>query len=291
MSELQSEYKPPYMPFYVRAFYGDFRVRTMTPRQRAMYRSLLDYGWTALRPCYIPNDQGQLWLMADADSLEQWERDKGPVLRMFTLTDDGEFYCKSRQLEEYAKITEQHRACSEAGKRSGQARRAQGTSVESEEGRSKVVQASLERPTNNQNQNQNQNHKDLSSKPNGFDETDRPVSIEHPATKLEEHLAVVNEVFAYYLEQTGRSAKLYSLTPLRKQKGLARVRECLKRTGDDLDKAKALLLCCVDQLCASDWHMGRDPKTGGARYLEWEKHLFPDVQKLEWWWDRARGQQ
>src|SRR5947209_17370410 len=101
---IQTSYKPPFMPFYVRDFYGDFRVRIMTPRQRAMYRSLLDNAWMALIPCHVPNDPEQLWLMADADSPEQWQRDKEPVMRMFNLTDDGKFYFKNRQIEEYDHI-------------------------------------------------------------------------------------------------------------------------------------------------------------------------------------------
>src|SRR5438309_8227955 len=109
----ETAYKPPYMPFYVRDFYGDFRVRTMTPRQRAMYRSLLDNAWMALRPCYIPNDSEQLWLMADADSMQQWEENSGPVLRMFNVSEDGAFYFKNRQLQEYDRIVQQHLACSE----------------------------------------------------------------------------------------------------------------------------------------------------------------------------------
>lgn len=218
-------------------------------------------------------------MMADADSREQWERDKGPVLRMLTLSEDEQFLYKNRQLEEYTRATAQHRFFSEAGKRSGEVRRRK-----TSERRSNKVQTMLERGSNNQNQNQNQKDQDLLSKPDGLDGAEEGDSTPDEAQR--KRLRVVQEVFAYFIEQTGRTAKLYTLTPLRRQKGLARLKDCLKRTGGDLERAKQLLRMCVDELAASDWHMGRDPKTGGKKYAEWEHHLFPSTEKLETWWNR-----
>jgi hypothetical protein len=97
-----------------------------------------------------------------------------------------------------------------------------------------------------------------------------------------EHNAL-DQIFGYYLERTARKASAYTLTAGRKQKGLARLRECLGRSGGDLPAAVAMMKAAVDGICKSDWHMGRDPKTNGKRYVEWESHLFDSVESLERW--------
>jgi hypothetical protein len=98
--------------------------------------------------------------------------------------------------------------------------------------------------------------------------------------------AAFEGVWGYYLEKVGRNPKTYSLTPLRRRKGLARLEECLKKTRGDVNRAIALMKLCVDALVASDWHMGRDPKTNGSRYCEWEDHLFGSYEQMEKWWNR-----
>ena len=99
----------------------------------------------------------------------------------------------------------------------------------------------------------------------------------------------LQEVFAYYLDRTGRKPSAYTLTPARKQKGLARLRECISRSQGDLPSAVAMLKMAIDGICKSDWHMGRDPKTGGKRYVEWESHLFGSVENLEKWIEASDG--
>jgi hypothetical protein len=42
----------------------------------------------------------------------------------------------------------------------------------------------------------------------------------------------------------------------------------------------------VDALADSDWHMGRDLKTNGKKYCEWEDHLFKSYEQMEKWWNR-----
>jgi len=41
----------------------------------------------------------------------------------------------------------------------------------------------------------------------------------------------------------------------------------------------------VDGLVTSDFHMGRDPKTAGRKYCEWEEHLFGSYERMERWWN------
>jgi hypothetical protein len=110
--------------------------------------------------------------------------------------------------------------------------------------------------------------KTISSNPDGFDQT-------------------VRAIFDYYLERTERNPKTYELTDARKKKAMTRLKECVQKTGGDLEKAKELMKLAIDGLVASDWHMGRDPKTGGKRYCEWDDHLFTSFEKMERWWNKV----
>lgn len=124
----------------------------------------------------------------------------------------------------------------------------------------------------NQEQEQKQEQdKEISSKPDGF------------------HDAVL-EIFTYYIERTDRNPKTYELTPARKRKAVLRLRECLKKTGGDLENATALMKLAIDGLVASDFHMGRDPKTNGQRYCEFEKHLFGSAEQMQRWWNAVPSQ-
>jgi hypothetical protein len=98
----------------------------------------------------------------------------------------------------------------------------------------------------------------------------------------------VREVFTCYLQKTARNQALYELTPKRMDKGLSRLRECLKKSVDEeLPSAVAMMKLALDAMVRSDWHMGRDPKTQGKKYCEWDAHLFPSYEKMEGWWSRG----
>ena len=119
----------------------------------------------------------------------------------------------------------------------------------------------------NQEQEQEQEQeKTISSNPSGFDHA-------------------LQEIFGYYLERIERNPKTYDFTSIRKQKGASRLKECLRKTGGDRERAKTLMKLAVDGLVASDFHMGRDPKTQGKRYCEWDKHLFNNFEQMERWWN------
>lgn len=111
-------------------------------------------------------------------------------------------------------------------------------------------------------------NKTLSLNPGGFDDT-------------------LTEIFSYYLEKTSRNSKTYSFTHLRGERGRRRLNECLQKTGGNLENAVALMKLAIDGLFASDWHMGRDPKTNGKRYCEWEKHLFSSYEQMESRWNNV----
>ena len=99
------------------------------------------------------------------------------------------------------------------------------------------------------------------------------------------HREAVIRVFEHYLGATGRSATVYSLTDTRRRQGEKRLQECLKKTGGDIEKAVELMVIAIDALSKSDFHMGRDKKTNGKRYCEWE-HVFRSYEQMEKWWNQ-----
>lgn len=106
-----------------------------------------------------------------------------------------------------------------------------------------------------------------------------------------EKLVAVKRVFAYYLEKTGRSPVLYSFTELRRQKGMSRMDEALRKARGSLPDAETLLAAAVDALLADDWNMGRDPRSNGKKYIEWDKNLFNDAGQLDRWLTKAAEQE
>lgn len=119
----------------------------------------------------------------------------------------------------------------------------------------------------------------LSSKPPD-PEPEPPPEKNHAKTAEK---AALERLWNRYLQATDRDSRLLTFSPLRQRKGLARLRECLEKTGGDLAAAEALMELAIERIAASDWHMGRKPETGGKRYCEWEDHLFPSAEKLEKW--------
>jgi hypothetical protein len=97
----------------------------------------------------------------------------------------------------------------------------------------------------------------------------------------------VRGVWDFYIERLGKNPKLLAFTPLRQQKGLARLREGLTKTGRNLEKAAELMRLVVTSVAESAWHMGENPSK--KRYDSWEDNLFKSQEQFEKWLERANG--
>jgi hypothetical protein len=104
-----------------------------------------------------------------------------------------------------------------------------------------------------------------------------------PQTALESE--AVTRVWDYYLEKFGKNSKLLSFTAARKQKGAARLRECLKKTGGNVEKAEELMRVALDALAASAFHRGENDRK--RKYDSWEANAFKSQEQLEGWLERA----
>jgi hypothetical protein len=97
--------------------------------------------------------------------------------------------------------------------------------------------------------------------------------------------AILARVWDYYIKVTGKSPRVNTLTAGRRKLGMARLRDCLARTGGNYDNAGELMKLAIEGIANSDWAMGRDPKTKGMAYCDWERHIFKTEEMMERLWN------
>ena len=124
--------------------------------------------------------------------------------------------------------------------------------------------------------------KNYMSQPSGSDK-----SVDTSPNGKTDLKPVVHRLWKFYLEKLDKNPKLLTLTPLRQNKAQKRLSECLRKTGGDLAKAEELMQMAVGALADSEFHRGVNENK--KRYDSWERNLFPNQEKLEWWLERAQG--
>lgn len=188
---------------------------------------------------------------------------------------------REKQKSEMARRSRSFRKDSELEERASE----RGTNRASERGTQKARKLEDQKE---QDQKQDQN---LLSDPSS---DDIPL---HEMKRKDDHKIPVRRVFDYYREKVGKTAA-YSLTPARMKKGLARFEEapamCLAlrptlKLEELPDACEKLMRYAVDRLAESDWHMGRDAKTDGKTYNEWEENLFKNAEQFQKWIERLSG--
>jgi hypothetical protein len=123
---LKEKAKPLYQPWSEEAFWGDNNVRRMTQLQRWMYRTLLQAAFFGdLRP-NLPDDDDELWLMADCADKDQWLQNSAPIRRMFTskTLDDGvtKVLFRNRLDADWDRLIEKRQQLAENGRKGGEAK-------------------------------------------------------------------------------------------------------------------------------------------------------------------------
>lgn len=113
---------PTYILWHEAEFVADRVAARMTPHQRLMYRALCQVArFCDTRP-YLPDDDDELFILADADSLEQWKVNRDAVLAKFTkLSIAGKPMLAHKRVvsdhEDYAAYIEQARLSGAKGGR------------------------------------------------------------------------------------------------------------------------------------------------------------------------------
>ncbi len=94
--------------------------------------------------------------------------------------------------------------------------------------------------------------------------------------------SILEATFEYFRKRIDRTPQ-YTLTPLRKKQALARLAELWPQLQEPKEQnAIDVLKGLVDELAADDFHMGRDPKTKGKAYCDWE-YIFRSPEKFQHW--------
>lgn len=95
----------------------------------------------------------------------------------------------------------------------------------------------------------------------------------------EEEQAAVAEIWPYYLEKCERDPNRYEMLATRVSKIVMRFKEQRKKAGT-YQGAVAVLKEAIDNLAASDFHMGRDANSNGKRYCDIVDNLFKSPEVL-----------
>ncbi len=116
---------PEYICWHENEFMADRAVVRMQPHQRLMYRALCQVArYCETRP-YLPDDDNELYVLADADSLDHWKANREAVLVKFQkVTVDGKSILAHKRVSaDAAKYEEWVAQKRGAGKASADSRR------------------------------------------------------------------------------------------------------------------------------------------------------------------------
>src|SRR5437773_3165125 len=125
----QQNYKPRFITWYERDFREDRAVQRMTPHQRALYRNLLMDCYNGDDRPYLTSDDNMLWIIAEADSLEDWLANKALIMSKFKPYNEGLLYNK-RVLVEWDILLEKLKHQKNSGLASAVARRTRASLVD-----------------------------------------------------------------------------------------------------------------------------------------------------------------
>jgi hypothetical protein len=116
---------PKFIPWSELDFWNDpVVVQAMNWMQRHLYRALLLKAHVCATRPYLPDDDNQLWLLADAGSLKNWTDNKEPILQKFTreVIDGKPMLAHKRVLSDWANTIEYYEGKREAARQGGLAR-------------------------------------------------------------------------------------------------------------------------------------------------------------------------
>jgi hypothetical protein len=102
-----------------------------------------------------------------------------------------------------------------------------------------------------------------------------PVPIDPEAPTHESRIRqIVETLFEYYCHAFERNPRQYSLTPARREKAEARMRERIRANLGDIAKAEMDLIRAVENLSMSEYH-----RTNG--YIDWIEQIFRSQEEFE----------
>jgi len=117
MVPIDERSKAKYQPWNEEGFSSDIKVNRMTQLQRWMYRTLLQRAFVCSTRPRLPDDDEELWQLADCKDLKQWQANKDKILAMFERATINVPVLTNRRLEEdWSRILDIREERSKAGK-------------------------------------------------------------------------------------------------------------------------------------------------------------------------------
>ncbi len=95
---MEDNRKPDYQPWNEEEFQADVFVRGMNWMQKHFYRALLQAAFFHSTRPYLPADDEVLWVLAGAESQEQWEQNKSKVIKRFTAVEGHSELIENRRV-------------------------------------------------------------------------------------------------------------------------------------------------------------------------------------------------
>lgn len=265
--------KSPAFRFYPADFMGSPDVQAMELHEVGAYLYLLFVAWQSERHGYLPDDDEKLRRWARM-TREQWRESREILLSKFPIVEVG-WRANPRMVIEAEKQQRFSASQSFKGRKGGRPKKNPGLSEEKPEllsGKPGESQTKAhEKPSVSVSVSEEEKNLSPSGDPRPSSSNGRD-SWETVAVK---------EVFSYYLTIFGRNGVTYTLTKARLKVGTIRLRECLAKCGQDSARAILMMKAGVDGLAKDDWCCGRDPKTNGKRYIEWEANLMKEAGQFE----------
>jgi uncharacterized protein YdaU (DUF1376 family) len=269
--------KMPYFPVYVKDWLTWPNLMELTSEQVGWFFFLALHSWLA--EGYLPTG-ATWWTLARAES-NRFDQEGDAVLALFQQDESGKIYQPElRQL--YLNQVEKAEQKSAAGKKAAESRWAKGL-TNSRQADAVACHSDAEPDA--------ESEANAEPKPNAQPEAEAlspegETALEESSTLNHDLVPTLREIFNYYLQKTDRNPNLYSLTDSRCKKGLDILLQARRKWKDEPGKAERAMRFAIDKIASSDFHMGRDPKTNGRRFCEWELHLFKNWECFERWLNR-----
>lgn len=267
----------PYMQLYVAEYLAD--TTHLNAEEHGAYLLLLMNYWQ--RGKALLDDNERLANVARVLN-ERWPRVRKALEEFFEVVDG--YWIHHRVERDLEAVRSKCKKASDAGKASAEAKANK---------KSTNVERTLNERSGNvaTNSQPEVNHTDTDTDTdteqiNTLVETDEELPL-IPEVKSSPNQEALEFVFQHYVNTLKRDPVRYTLTPKRSAKGTLCLKHCLKLSQGNMQRAVDMMCDAVDGLTKNNWLMGKDPKNT-RQYVEWEEHVFRDVETMEKRWDDFR---
>jgi hypothetical protein len=124
MASFNENDRASYQPWDEESFQSNRKARRLSTLPRWMYRTLSQAAWHCSTRPYLPDDDAELWDLAECESREQWEMYKESVRAMFTpvVINGVKLLGHPRLVRDWDKLAAKRRQMRDIGSKGGKAK-------------------------------------------------------------------------------------------------------------------------------------------------------------------------